>query len=517
MTEPTDARQYSQRLAAGSFWNLTNFVITGILGFVASIYLARYLHASTYGQYSFVVTVVAIVSLMMDLGFGQVFARYVPKYFHDEQNKRVAIRLFKQAVAIELTVVTALGLLAWVFRDKISLLPSTNQLAGTLLVVVILAMIAASTARQITSFLSSAHLFKRLAIATVISQFLTIAAIFTFGHIGNVSLFFFLPLFSSLVLLTTLGLSLRGVLTVSAAVTTKSINKKELASYASLAYVGLIIQFVVWSYSEVFFLRHFSTFKEIGYYTLAFSLSGILAAIPPLFYKPITNIQFELLERGEDKTVDKLTFFTMKYTSTIFLPLSLIASFLMYDLIQLLYGHEYLTVAYLFPMCLFGAILTASFLPITIRMINDNRQYSRIIVLTAIVAGVNILLDLLLIPHHGAIGAGIANLLTQLTIVVSTVAYSTYQLDIEVNWLALGKILLANLIIGLGLGVLTLQTGLMAKIGLAILAVIIYPFILKALRIFDQEDRQALALIGESVPLRRYLGPVKKVVSYFIA
>ena len=85
-------------VAHNSFWNLVNYIITGVTSVAITIILTRSLGTEKYGNYSFFMTILAVGSLFLDFGLGQAIAKYIPRYFNDPENKALSVRIFLKSL-----------------------------------------------------------------------------------------------------------------------------------------------------------------------------------------------------------------------------------------------------------------------------------------------------------------------------------------------------------------------------------------------------------------------------------
>ena len=239
--------------------------------------------------------------------------------------------------------------------------------------------------------------------------------------------------------------------------------------YAALATLMTLATFVVWQRSEFFFLRAYSTDREIAFYSIAFAAANGLALLPgalagtlsPAFATLYGAHQYERIRSGYWRAQRLLPIAS----------LPLLAGFIALGpaLIRLAYGDVYapagpvlLILLSLFPLVPLLAV--ASSLLIGLGSL-------RVALGCQLVGGaVTICLNFLLVPTHAAIGAAIADIGGQLVVAVPLLAYASTRVrpssvDLyasSVDLSAVVRTVLASLPAGLVAWVLDAQLGAVA-------------------------------------------------------
>jgi len=113
---------------------------------------------------------------------------------------------------------------------------------------------------------------------------------------------------------------------------------------------------------------------------------------------------------------------------------------------------------------------------------------TRILAATWIVAGlVNLILNILLIPHIGILAAAITTLIAYSLALGIITYYSVRELRFSVDWGFILKSLIASAIMSLFIWMLD-PVGFLATIATVVVGIIIYGVVLLSLKGFKQED-----------------------------
>jgi len=501
-------KNYFHTIAKDSLWNTTNVAVTGVSSFIFSILLARFLHPDTYGRYIFIITVINVAVMLFDFGISSALNKYVPKYLNDKENKKIAVNFFKKTTTFQFVVVLAVVLLGWFLRDRLKgYLPLNNGNYDLVFLFISLSVIFSVLSKQVVNYLSAAGGFRKVTLANIVVVLVNLVLIILFNFLGfGINQYLFIPAIINILLVTLLARNFNPYISYSKGDSVKSIDTKEVVTYSAISYINLIILYIIYSYSEVFFLNRFSEHKEVGFYTLAFMLSMIISTLPMLFHRPLFNAQYELLEKGEEDRSDNMTYFAVKFSSIIFIPVVILACYFMRDLVGLVYGSDYLKVATIFPFCILGSIISTILAPISLKVNNHNRLFGIATLLTIIGAALNIAIDIILIPKYGSIGAGIANFTSQLVVVITTLSYILRNVHVVIDWGIIIRIFFTNVFLALILfSTLLLSSNVVIKIFLVIPILSLYLSALKHLKILEARDSLFLDSLIILFPQLKYI------------
>jgi glycosyltransferase involved in cell wall biosynthesis/O-antigen/teichoic acid export membrane protein len=194
--------------------------------------------------------------------------------------------------------------------------------------------------------------------------------------------------------------------------------------YATLATLMTILTFVVWQRSEFFFLRAYSTDREIAFYSIAFAAAAGLSLIPAALANTLSPAFATLHGARQHLRIGSGYWRAQRLLLMISLPLLAGFAALGPALIRVVYGEAYrpagpvlLILLSLFPLIpLLGA---ANALLVGIGALRVALVYE------AIGAVVTIALNFLLVPAHAAIGAALADIGGQIAVVVPVLVYAS--------------------------------------------------------------------------------------------
>lgn len=247
----------------------------------------------------------------------------------------------------------------------------------------------------------------------------------------------------------------------------------------------------LYSYIDTIMLSAFRSYGEVGWYNAAYKLYEGTAIFPAILCAVVAPRLSRYFIKDRDSHRD-LTLRSIKYMFIIALPIVVFGMIMAGHFIQLLFGPEYLPSVRAFQVLLIGIIFVFQSWLFNTLMISINRQKS---LLHAILIGlgINVVLNLILIPQYGILGASIATVSSEAAIFI----FYLFAIGLfyeKVPFLRLGiRPFLASMIVLILSGFRGFSSSYIDLAGL-IMAYILLLFIFK---VFDKEERQLI---------RRYLG-----------
>lgn len=204
---------------------------------------------------------------------------------------------------------------------------------------------------------------------------------------------------------------------------------------APLVFVGTAGKFV--SYFDTLLLTSFSKLEAVGIYNIILSSSLLFTFIPTTMGILLMPIVSELRSKKEHKKIIFGMSLIYKYTFLFLMPALFAVITFSNVLITLVYGKGYLPGDMSFKILLVGVIF------LSIKMLNEialvglkkTKQVMKINIYSAII---NIILNLILIPFYGIIGAAIATSISFLLGMILSLYYIKININIKfplLKWL----------------------------------------------------------------------------------
>ena len=443
--------------------------------FVTIAIIARYLNPTTFGKYAFVVALVEVISVIASMGLPPIIIREVAR------DKGKAPVLLTAGIILEVALsVLAMVIIVIVFN----LVASSREIIWGAYICGI-GMILDIWGKFFAAFCQGYEKMEYNAYQTLIGQsvhviFVILAAVGDFGLLG---------IFTAL-LLARLSSACYGCWIVFKKFarpepSIKGMSLKFLVKEAYPLAITRILRRVDLRIGTLLLVA-MKTKYEVGLFhavykiaqSLMFITESVSAAIFPVFSK------FSVSSRSSlDLAYEK----SFKFVLLMGIPLAIFFSCFSKPAVILVLGREYAEASAVLQI--FGWVIAIMFLNAFMEkmLISGNKQ-SLVATCTAIILGVNILLDIALIPRFSYTGAAIATLVSEIVLFL----LSFHFVSRYISSLKLSKVLVKPLVAGLGTLCLTIPFSDLNMVLGGVMLVLLYLSILLAVRTFTPEEVDVL-------------------------
>ena len=245
---------------------------------------------------------------------------------------------------------------------------------------------------------------------------------------------------------------------------------------------------------------------EVAVYSVAFNIALALLFIPTVY----TNAIYPVLSRYYDQSKSELKLLyekSFKYLYIIGLPISLGLFLLAERIILSLYGNKYsASIIALKIISLYFVIKFINFL-LGIVLSSIGKQNKRMLG-QGLTAGLNILLNLFLIPMIGFVGAALSTFITEIFLFI------VYYLFVSKSWYFYNFLkILSKPIIAVIVMVIFIKFTSFGLIITILLSAIIYFILLLILRTFDKEDYGIIRRILKNEALQKKARKMVKIAT----
>ncbi|MBI2079928.1 flippase [Candidatus Micrarchaeota archaeon] len=437
-------------IAKGAFWSfLAQFGIK-LIAFVYLILLARFAKPEQIGVYYLALSILGILYIVTDLGLLYANNRYVPYLYARKEIKKLKFLIkFSYITGGFLTFATSI--VVFILSKEIANLagqplvePALKVLAFWLFFQEIYdiskgILLGKKMIKEAQVLEFSPHIVKLILLGiliwlqTVDAEILGITYILSFLIVCIPAVYYVSKIYGRLEVQDT-----------------KQFNKiefgKEVIWFGLVSILLSLVTVVVESTDKIligYFLGE-NALNDIATYTFGVGLAGLLLVFPvaigTIFFPLASEAGFEDKEK-----LKRITDLSIKWIAMACIPMVIVFVIFSSELLRLLYGQIYekgALVLSIFSLALFVRALTMP-LNSTMAALGKLDIQMRIISLLAVV---NIVLNIMMIPRFGIIGAAIASLIA---LSISTVLFVYYykkilQVKIEFNF---WKLFLAGLIV----------------------------------------------------------------------
>lgn len=401
------AEQGAMRMA------LTSYVLVGLsfpLAYLLRLFYSQALSVEEFGAFFALISFVLIIATFNDFGLSEALAYFLPRLKRDEQN-----RYFTAAISVQTTTSLIVGALILIFADQLSTLitGSTD---------------AALTLRILTGY------FLGMNISTSIGSFLRgrqDTAAYTSVESARLASTILMSIIAGFVSNTLHGYAIAwvsGVVIVNVFFAAYGFRKHHLAikrfdaaimRTMTVYAIPLIIassSTVIMSYLDTVMVSSISGTLEAGYYSVALPTAKLLLIITV----PIALIAFPLTSKKhyEKEFAYLSTFFRYTHEAIILAILPATGILLVFapEILRIIFGEAYILAA---PILVVLALTFALGGIVSVQAnIIAGLGKTKARALFVVIAGiVNVIMNLILIPSYGGIGAAIGLLVANIIVI----------------------------------------------------------------------------------------------------
>lgn len=384
-------------------------VVTGLSSLIVSVIIARSLGASDMGTYSFVIWVAGTIAALSSLGLPDAVAKYVAEQ-RGAGNHALAAKIARTIITTQILAAGAASLIGagvW------------SALARHHLILVFLALatvMPAALQQMLLGLMEGAQRFHLQLIATFGGAICQVGIVAAFAILYPSIQGFLLANVLSSVAFTVFTLFLcRPMLTSHFAPGEFNVFpgiSKRIFNFSISAYGLSLLSMIVFDKSELFVLRIFQTPAELAYYSIAFGLTARMAAAGDSISYVLYPMFVTRYTQNGPEDLRKVYRQSMRYLQLLMVPVFVWSIPLAPRLIVFIYGGQYRHVVPVVQVLL-GTMLLTVMLTVSASAVFTLDKLSLFFRLMLVVAALNILLDFVFIPRYGALGAAIANGVSQ--------------------------------------------------------------------------------------------------------
>ncbi|HZB89747.1 MAG TPA: polysaccharide biosynthesis C-terminal domain-containing protein [Terracidiphilus sp.] len=383
--------------------------IAGGSGLVISVMVARSLGASAMGAYSLLAWIAGTIAALSSAGLPDAISKFVAhhKGAGDVARAGQFARLIFRAQVMAAGIVFLFGAAVWCALDR--------EHIG--LVLAASASVMPSALQQtLLALLEGEQRFDLQAAATLVGSILQVLVVALVAWLHPTVMGFLVGAFVSagLVVAVTFALSRPFLRASSPGSNEMRLTgvAREIVAFSLPVYALWILNLIVFDKSEFLFLSHYGAAEQVAFYGIGFALTARLAtAGDSIVYVLFPMFVVSLAREGAGELRDRYRQ-SIRYLQMPMFPLCCWAIPMLPALIVLAYGKQFAGVAPVVQVLMVTLLFSVSMSVSSSAMYALDRQFS-ILRWMIPVAVLNIALDFLLIPRWGAVGAAIANGVSQ--------------------------------------------------------------------------------------------------------
>lgn len=482
----------ARRITANFASLLTSQIISRVLQLIIFAYLARMLGKEDFGIFSFAFAFGLLIAIIADFGLSSILVREISR------DKKSASKYLSNALIIKVFLSIITIILSFLF---LNIMGYSQEVKAVAYVMLGFALLQTFTELYYAIF----RAFERMhydAFIKLLRVLMLLAAIFYlirngFGLLESSFAFFAIE---AIVLIVAFLITYTRFVKISFEFDyafSRELMKSSSLFFFSMIFIGMYL------YIDQIMISKMRGTTEVGLYSAAANIIIALIFIPQMYGNAIYPVfsRFYLTSKKMLKYAYERSF---KYMFILGLPAASGIFVLSDSIILALYGEEYIASSIVLKI-LSGYIFLKFLNPLTgYTLISINKQGSRLFG-QGTAALINILLNLILIPKYGIVGAASATLITEIIFLIIYKSFITkygFTLGFVFKFIHKPVFATAVMVASLYLAnrmVSTYFTGMISYlIAMIIFGMIIYSITLLTVRIIDKEDRYLIGKIIKS-------------------
>ena len=409
-------------------WVLTTSAIPLLIGFIVRPLLARWLGASGLGLYSIALVIYGMGMLVANFGISQSVIKYVAE---DKDNKDKLHQIATSGFISSIIFGIIVGGLLYALSGTLAGFFAMPELTG-LLPILVFAFPFASLLSSLLGLFNGLRQMKTYALLFVMRSSLMSLFVISFVGLG-----FGVKGAIFGVLLSDIGASIFG-LYISRHYLHLSLqgyirNTKKLLSFGGQMF-GANATNVILNQIDIILIGYFLVAADVGYYSTAIAIASLFTIIPSAIQRITFPATSEFWSKNNHQALNKMIDKSMKYSACILLFVGLGVGFFAKEIMGFVFGPEFICAA--LPLCVLliaRVIRGGTIVPIGTVIPAIGRPDINLKI-EVICAGMNVGLNILLIPLFGILGAAIATTISLLTGVVIFFIFVIKLLPVKIDF-----------------------------------------------------------------------------------
>ena len=404
-----DSVAYGKRLVKGSTIVFTAFVLSGFIGLLLRMFLARSLTVAEYGLFYAVFVLISFFELFRGLGFDTALVKYIPEFVVKRQFSKI-----KSSIDLVLLLRIGIGFLImsvfFIFPGQISSAVFKTTAAVPLLLILGIWFILMGFSTLTNTFRGFQNMPVYASLKFLDNFLVFFLALLMVGYLGlGVVGAAYAYLFTAFVIAVLGFFALRWKYPkiFRRPQMTRSLVKK-LSAFAFPVFLTSVVGLVI-GYMDTLMLTMFRSLQEVGYYQTARPMSDMLFSVAGSVLIVFFPMVSELWAKHEKKLLKNMVRFLMKFSFILAIPVVLIFVAFPETIIRIFFGADYVAGAVALQILSVMTIfhLMTGILNSTLAGIGKPAVTTAI---TSVMAVFNFIFNLVLIPVYGIVGAAFTSL-----------------------------------------------------------------------------------------------------------
>lgn len=486
--------QKSFKFTKDVFWVGISQIIGYIISFFTFPVIAKTFGPASYGIWSQIIVTVGLLTPILTLHLGTAMVRYLPV----ESSKRELSQSFFNMSFLILVFTLTLILISFIFKNNLSILLFHSQEFSYYIILAFIWGGSSAFLLYLISFLRAKGKIKELSLINILCYFVKFIPLSLFSFWGF-SLWFIITtqIFIEILFICFLTISIIKKIGFSIP-SIKNLKKYLLFSVPQIPSGALL--WIIDS-SDRYFITNLLNLTQTGLYSASYTLGTTIS----LFYVPLSFVVFPFISKfWENNNIEEVKRY-LEYSTKLFLTLAIPGAIGLYTiskpLLVLLSSTDFISGGGILTFFIALSTIFLGIYQINLYVIYMVEKTHVLPIIVFIGALINIILNLILIPTIGIMGAAIATIISYSTLALIVVIWAKKEVGYVIDLVFLSKIIFAS-ILTYSLIQLFPMSSVLDIIFIVIAGSSIYLTCLILLRAFSEKEKNFIWALFSSLKAR---------------
>lgn len=467
-------------------------IVNGLRGFILIPIITKVMGSEIYGIWIQFNVTASLAFIFVTLNLGHSMFRFLPII----KNKKELGNNLSSILFVVLLVALLVGSIGIVFKSYIASFLFGDSKYSTIVIYLAIFILLQAVFTEYKSFLGAKRYFKESSLIQVVATLFQIGVIW-YITVKTHSIWAILAFFVGFQFLITGG--------ISAFVNSKIVRHyrptfENIPKYLGFGVSLLPVSLGYWvaNLSDRYVIGYLMNISSVGIYSVGYGIGGLVYFV----LGPVTSVLLPdfsaLYDQGQIEELERRFCRVLKYYLALGMPAVIGVAILSKPLILLFSTPEFISAANVVTLVAIGVFLFAIF-SLYSELLSVLKSVRILSLLWIGVAATNILLNFILIPKFGIIGAAVATLVSFLlgTILVVVCIRKRFHISLRGNWLF--KITLSSIIMAIVVHLIHANS-VLALIAAVLAGIVVYAGCLISSGFVDRSER---LLLNEVLSRRR--------------
>lgn len=486
--------QESFKFTNDIFWVGISQIIGYIISFFTFPAVAKTFGPASYGIWSQIIVTVGLLTPILTLHLGTAMVRYLSI----KSSKKELSQSFSNMFFLILSFTLVLIVISFIFKNNLSLLLFHSQEFSHYIILIFIWGGSSAFLLYLISFLRAKGKIKELSIINILCYFVKFIPIVLFAFWGF-SLWFIITtqIFIEIFFVCFLTMSIIKKIGFNIP-TIKNLKKYLLFSVPQIPSGALL--WIIDS-SDRYFITNLLNLTQTGIYSASYTLGTTIS----LFYVPLSFVVFPYLSKSwENNNIEEVKRY-LEYSTKLFLTLAIPGAIGLYTiskpLLVLLSSTAFLSGGGVLTLIIALSTIFLGIYQINLYVICLIEKTHLMPIIVFLGALINMILNLILIPKIGIMGAAISTIVSYSTLALIVIIWAKKEISYVINHVFLAKIVFASALTYSLIRLFSINS-MLDIIFIVISGSLVYLTCLILLRAFSEEEKNFILALFNSFKSR---------------